>query len=83
MADADLVLERGGVKGTGLVGAITALTSAAEPYTFQRAAGAYPRGQAEAVQQRAGIRKKFLGKWGWGKWQQGDLLQATSHATSR
>ena len=29
-ADADVVLEGGGVKGTGLVGAITALTSAAE-----------------------------------------------------
>ena len=40
MRDADLVLEGGGVKGTGLVGAITALTSAAEPYTFRRAAGA-------------------------------------------
>jgi len=39
MADADLVLEGGGVKGTGLVGAITALTSAAEPYTFHRVAG--------------------------------------------
>jgi len=39
MADADLVLEGGGVKGTGLVGAITALTTAAEPYTFHRVAG--------------------------------------------
>jgi NTE family protein len=39
MADADLVLEGGGVKGTGLVGAITALTSAEEPYTFHRVAG--------------------------------------------
>ena len=39
MTDADLVLEGGGVKGTGLVGAITALTSAAEPYTFHRVAG--------------------------------------------
>ena len=39
MADADLVLEGGGVKGTGLVGAITALASAAEPYTFHRVAG--------------------------------------------
>jgi NTE family protein len=39
MADADLVLEGGGVKGTGLVGAITALTSAAEPYTVHRVAG--------------------------------------------
>src|SRR6516164_8030488 len=39
VADADLVLEGGGVKGTGLVGAITALTSAAEPYTFHRVAG--------------------------------------------
>jgi len=40
MADADLVLEGGGVKGMGLVGAITALTSAAESYTFRRVAGA-------------------------------------------
>lgn len=39
MLDADLVLEGGGVKGTGLAGAITALTSAAEPYTFHRIAG--------------------------------------------
>jgi NTE family protein len=39
MADADLVLEGGGVKGTGLVGAITALTSAPTPYTFNRVAG--------------------------------------------
>ena len=39
MADADLVLEGGGVKGTGLVGAITALISASEPYTFHRVAG--------------------------------------------
>ena len=39
MADADLVLEGGGVKGMGLVGAITALTSAAEPYAFHRVAG--------------------------------------------
>lgn len=39
MADADLVLEGGGVKGTGLVGAITALASAAEPYTVHRVAG--------------------------------------------
>ena len=40
MADADLVLEGGGVKGSGLVGAITALASAAEPYAFHRVAGA-------------------------------------------
>jgi NTE family protein len=39
MADADLVLEGGGVKGTGLVGAITALASATDPYTFHRVAG--------------------------------------------
>jgi NTE family protein len=39
MADADLVLEGGGVKGTGLVGAITALSSAPDPYTFHRVAG--------------------------------------------
>jgi NTE family protein len=40
MADADLVLQGGGVKGTGLVGAITALTTAADPYTVHRVAGA-------------------------------------------
>jgi NTE family protein len=40
MLDADLVLEGGGVKGSGLVGAITALASAAEPYQFHRVAGA-------------------------------------------
>ncbi len=39
MADADIVLEGGGVKGTGLVGAITALSKAVEPYTFHRVAG--------------------------------------------
>lgn len=39
MADADLVLEGGGVKGAGLVGAITALASAPDPYTFHRVAG--------------------------------------------
>jgi NTE family protein len=39
MADADLVLEGGGVKGTGLAGAITALASAAQPYAFHRVAG--------------------------------------------
>jgi len=39
MADADLVLEGGGVKGAGLAGAITALASAAEPYAFHRVAG--------------------------------------------
>jgi NTE family protein len=39
MADADLVLEGGGVKGTGLVGALTTLTTAAEPYTVHRVAG--------------------------------------------
>jgi len=39
MADADLVLEGGGVKGAGLAGAITALASAAQPYAFHRVAG--------------------------------------------
>jgi NTE family protein len=39
MADADLVLEGGGVKGAGLAGAITALAAAAEPYAFHRVAG--------------------------------------------
>jgi NTE family protein len=39
MLDTDLVLEGGGVKGSGLVGAITALASAAEPYTCRRVAG--------------------------------------------
>jgi NTE family protein len=39
MADTDLVLEGVGVKGTGLVGALTALTSAAEPYAIHRVAG--------------------------------------------
>lgn len=39
MADADLVLEGGGVKGTALVGAVTALASAADPYAFHRVAG--------------------------------------------
>src|SRR6266567_982387 len=39
MANADLVLEGGGVKGTALVGAITALTENADPYTFHRIAG--------------------------------------------
>ncbi|TAM67683.1 MAG: hypothetical protein EPN48_13760 [Microbacteriaceae bacterium] len=39
MPQADLVLEGGGVKGSGLVGAITALSAAADPYTFQRIAG--------------------------------------------
>jgi NTE family protein len=36
---ADVVLEGGGVKGTGLVGALTALEAATEPYVFQRVAG--------------------------------------------
>jgi NTE family protein len=39
MADADLVLEGGGVKGSGLVGALFALAGAADPYTFHRIAG--------------------------------------------
>ena len=39
MADADLVLEGGGVKGSGLVGAVTALTAHSSPYTFHRVAG--------------------------------------------
>ena len=39
MATADLVLEGGGVKGTGLVGAITALTENEDSYQFHRIAG--------------------------------------------
>ncbi|MEO8908336.1 MAG: patatin-like phospholipase family protein [Microbacteriaceae bacterium] len=39
MPQADLVLEGGGVKGSGLVGAISALAAATEPYAFQRVAG--------------------------------------------
>jgi NTE family protein len=39
MADADLVLEGGGVKGIGLVGAIAAMTESADPYQFHRIAG--------------------------------------------
>lgn len=39
MPKADLVLEGGGVKGSGLVGAITALVDRDDPYTFQRVAG--------------------------------------------
>ena len=40
MSTADLVLEGGGVKGTGLVGAITALTEHQDSYQFHRIAGA-------------------------------------------
>lgn len=39
MADADLVLEGGGVKGSGLVGAVTALAEHGDPYSFHRIAG--------------------------------------------
>jgi NTE family protein len=39
MADADLVLEGGGVKGSSLVGAVTALAEHTDPYTFRRVAG--------------------------------------------
>lgn len=39
MSDADLVLEGGGVKGSSLVGALTALASYGDPYTFHRVAG--------------------------------------------
>lgn len=39
MADADLVLEGGGVKGSGLVGAVTALANHSDPYNFHRVAG--------------------------------------------
>lgn len=39
MPTADLVLEGGGVKGSGLVGAITALVERDDPYTFARVAG--------------------------------------------
>ena len=39
MPKADLVLEGGGVKGTGLVGALTALVDRPDPYEFHRIAG--------------------------------------------
>ena len=39
MADTDLVLEGGGVKGSSLVGAVTALAAHSDPYTFHRIAG--------------------------------------------
>lgn len=39
MTTADLVLEGGGVKGAGLVGAITALTEREDSYQFHRIAG--------------------------------------------
>ena len=39
MPMADLVLEGGGVKGSGLVGAVAALQSGDDPYVFQRYAG--------------------------------------------
>ncbi|MGO4383294.1 patatin-like phospholipase family protein [Specibacter sp. RAF43] len=39
MADADLVLEGGGVKGSSLVGAVSALAGHGDPYTFHRIAG--------------------------------------------
>lgn len=39
MADADLVLEGGGVKAPALVGAVSALVDRDDPYTFHRIAG--------------------------------------------
>jgi NTE family protein len=39
MPTADLVLEGGGVKGIGLLGAVTALVTRDDPYTFERYAG--------------------------------------------
>lgn len=39
MADADLVLEGGGVKGSALVGAVAALEKFQDPYAFHRVAG--------------------------------------------
>ncbi|MCU6479264.1 patatin-like phospholipase family protein [Arthrobacter sp. A2-55] len=39
MADADLVLEGGGVKGSGLVGAVSALAEHTDPYSIHRVAG--------------------------------------------
>lgn len=39
MPKADLVLDGGGVKGTGLVGAISALVERDDPYLFERIAG--------------------------------------------
>ena len=39
MPQADLVLEGGGVKGIGLLGAVTAMVKRDDPYTFERYAG--------------------------------------------
>ncbi len=39
MPTADLVLEGGGVKGAGLLGAVTAMTDGPDPYVFNRIAG--------------------------------------------
>ena len=39
MADCDLVLEGGGVKGSGLVGALSVLAHYSDPYAFRRIAG--------------------------------------------
>lgn len=39
MTTADLVIEGGGLKGTALVGAVTALTGREDPYDFHRIAG--------------------------------------------
>lgn len=39
MTNADLVLEGGGVKGAGLVGAISVLANQPDPYSFRRVAG--------------------------------------------
>ena len=39
MADADLVLEGGGVKGAGLAGALSSMVARSDPYTFHRVAG--------------------------------------------
>jgi len=39
MPEADLVLEGGGVKGIGLLGAVTAMVKRNDPYTFERYAG--------------------------------------------
>ncbi|WP_375502540.1 hypothetical protein [uncultured Jatrophihabitans sp.] len=50
MPKTDLVLEGGGVKGAGLVGAVTAMTEYADPYQFQRIAR---RGRDQRTSPRA------------------------------
>lgn len=59
MATVDLVLEGGGVKGAGLVGAVTALTDRDDPYKFHRIAGT-SAGAIVASFLAAGIAPKLL-----------------------